>query len=181
MWHPSSRAGTRRSSARSREEPAFSGAACRLERLESLPHYPYAPSPRNLSGVDGKSVSDGSPLGEASSCTPPFGGAWPRPGRSRSAHRRLSPGAPPACGRGAAGVVYISLSCRRARRQDGLYFRFALGVGFGHDGMKSDRPLPPVDELFNPPDPLDASGTAFAAVTEVSLGFTPAPGFVIGI
>src|SRR4029079_12122280 len=60
-----------------------------------------------------------------------------------------------------------------------FYFRFALGVGQGHDSVKSDRPLP-TERVFVS-EPLEGSGGAFAGVTEMAIGFTPFSGVVLGV
>ena len=77
--------------------------------------------------------------------------------------------------------AYVRIADRSRRRHDGFYFRFAGGLGRGHDSMKSDRPLPTNVELFFSPEPLDGSGSGLAAVTEVAVGFTPWRGVVLGV
>jgi hypothetical protein len=77
--------------------------------------------------------------------------------------------------------TYVRIADLSRRRHDGLYFRFALGIGFGHDHVTSDGPLPTVTVFSFIPSRLDAAGSAFAASTELSVGFTPFPGLVLGV
>jgi hypothetical protein len=77
--------------------------------------------------------------------------------------------------------TYVRVADRSRRRHDGLYFRFALGLGLGHDHVTSDAPLPTTNMFSFIPVPLDASGSSLALSTELSVGFTPFPGVVLGV
>jgi hypothetical protein len=96
------------------------------------------------------------------------------------AYQRMPTRAPPPEATKSRGT-YVRIADLSRRRHDGLYFRFALGIGVGHDHVTSSNPLPSVNVFSFLPKPLDASGTAFAGATEISLGFTPAPGLVLGV
>ncbi len=96
------------------------------------------------------------------------------------AYQRAAPPARPQAKPESRGT-YVRVVDRSRRRHDGLYFRFALGIGLGHEHVTSDRPLPSTSAFNFFPAPLDASGGAFAAATELSIGFTPFPGVVLGV
>src|SRR6185369_3697787 len=82
---------------------------------------------------------------------------------------------------GAPRGSYVRVADLSRRRHDGLYFRFGLGIGMGHDHATTDGPLPTENIFSFIPGPLDASGSAFATATELSIGFTPTPGLVLGV
>jgi hypothetical protein len=89
--------------------------------------------------------------------------------------------APNAVGTPAPRGTYVRIADQTRRRHDGLYFRFALGIGVGHDHVTTDAPLP-TDNVFSfTPTKLDVSGTGFGWMTEIGLGFTPLPGLVLGL
>jgi hypothetical protein len=96
------------------------------------------------------------------------------------AYQRTVPRAPPPKAAALRGT-YVRIADRSRRRHDGLYFRLALGIGFGHDHVTSDGALPTQNVFSFAPLPLDASGSSFAATTELSVGFTPFPGLVLGV
>ncbi len=96
------------------------------------------------------------------------------------AYQRTPPPPSPATKTEPRGT-YVRLVDRSRRRHDGFYFRFALGLGMGHEHVTSDRPLPSTSAFSFFPTPLDASGGAFAAATEMAVGFTPFPGVVLGV
>jgi hypothetical protein len=77
-------------------------------------------------------------------------------------------------------TAYVRLAARSRRRHDGFYFRFAGGIGSGNDSMKSDKSLPTNATLSFEPDPLDGSGSALAAVTEIAFGYAVWPGITLG-
>jgi hypothetical protein len=79
-----------------------------------------------------------------------------------------------------AQTAYYRLADRTRYHHDGLYFRFALGIGAGHDSAKSDRLLP-TQRLLLDAQPFEGSGGGFAGVTELAMGFTPGPGIVVGV
>jgi hypothetical protein len=96
------------------------------------------------------------------------------------AYQRTAPRPPSPQAAGAPRGTYVRVADLSRRRHDGLYFRFALGIGMGHDHATTDAALP-TDNFFSfTPLPLDVSGSAFATATELSIGFTPTPGLVIG-
>ena len=89
--------------------------------------------------------------------------------------------APPEANAQRKRVGYVRVADRSRRHHDGLYFRFAGGLGFGHDAMKSDRTLPSLNTFPFQSPPLDGSGGGTAAVTEVAIGYTPAAGIALGV
>jgi hypothetical protein len=98
-------------------------------------------------------------------------GAYQRPGQQQPVQQA------PARNRG----TYVRVVDQSRRRHDGLYFRIAFGIGITHDSVKTDAPLP-TDNMFTfTPGNLDVSGSGFAWMTEMALGFTPTPGLVLGI
>jgi hypothetical protein len=96
------------------------------------------------------------------------------------AYQRTAPRPPPP-GAAKPRGTYVRLADLSRQRHDGLYFRFALGIGVAHDHVTTDTALPSVNVFSFFPGPLNASGTAFAGATELSLGFTPGPGLVLGV
>ena len=54
--------------------------------------------------------------------------------------------------------VYVRLVDQSRKRHDGLYFRFALGIGFAHEHVTSSSSLPSINTFSFFPKPLDASG-----------------------
>jgi hypothetical protein len=88
---------------------------------------------------------------------------------------------------GAAGpsgpgrTAYVRVADRSRRRHDGLYFRFAGGMGSAHDSMHSSGPLPTPFQFPFELTPLEGSGSAFSGVTELAFGLTPGPGVVLGV
>jgi hypothetical protein len=98
------------------------------------------------------------------------------------AYHRGGPQAPNAApAANASRGTYVRISDQSRRRHDGLYFRFALGLGMTHDHVTTDVPLP-TDNVFTfIPGNLDLSGSGFAVMTEMAVGFTPWPGFVLGL
>jgi hypothetical protein len=97
------------------------------------------------------------------------------------AYQRTAPRPPPPEAGGAPRGTYLRVADLSRRRHDGLYFRFALGLGLGHDHSTSDAPLPTENIFSFVPAPLDVSGSGFAVATELSIGFTPVPGLVLGV
>ncbi len=98
--------------------------------------------------------------------------------QSFGAYQRTFP--TPTTNAGASRPAYVRLADASRRRHDGFYFRFAGGIGIGRDAMQSDKVLPTTRELSFAAEPLDGSGSGLAPVTEVAVGFTPLPGFVLG-
>lgn len=78
-------------------------------------------------------------------------------------------------------TAYLRVADRSRWHHDGLYFRFAGGLGFGHDSMKADRALPSLNMFAFESPPLDGSGGGMAAVTEVAIGYTPTAGIAFGV
>jgi hypothetical protein len=76
---------------------------------------------------------------------------------------------------------YTRVADASRRRHDGFYFRFALGIGVGHDSMSASGVLPTSQELSFEARPFSGSGGSSAATTELAFGFTPASGFAVGL
>jgi hypothetical protein len=65
------------------------------------------------------------------------------------------------------------------REHDGLYLRFAGGLGIGRDRAESSEDFENIDT--GDAESFDGAGSAFAAATEVAIGFTPLRGLVLGV
>jgi hypothetical protein len=93
-------------------------------------------------------------------------------------HRGAAP--PPAA---PTRTAYVRIVPRTRRYHDGFYFRFALGIGAGHESAKADRVLRCLNPegCTVPERPFEASGGGTTPVTEVAIGYAPWPGIVIGV
>jgi hypothetical protein len=92
------------------------------------------------------------------------------------AYRRGAAPPPPAPTR----TAYVRIVPRTRRYHDGFYFRFALGIGAGHDSAKADRSLPStvLPDIYAQ---FEGSGGGTTPVTEVAVGYAPWPGIVLGV
>jgi hypothetical protein len=88
---------------------------------------------------------------------------------------------PPAVDPRSKRGAYVRVADRSRQHHDGLYFRFAMGIGFAHDAAQSNRPLPSLRQFSFEAVPLDGSGGGMAAVTEIAIGYTPGAGIALGV
>lgn len=74
---------------------------------------------------------------------------------------------------------YVRVGPPGVYRHDGLYLRFAGGIGLGSNSSESSEDFSDVDS--GEPASFVGEDSAFAAATEVALGFTAVPGLVVGV
>jgi hypothetical protein len=73
---------------------------------------------------------------------------------------------------------YVRIGPPGVYAHDGLYLRFAGGLGIGRDRAESSAGFE--DITSGEDQSFDGAGSAFSAATEVAIGFTPIRGLVLG-